>query len=220
MASKTLPITDELHEYLMRETVDEPEVLRRLREETATLPNSEMQLLPEQGQLLRWLVELIGARRTLEVGTFTGYSAACVALAMGEEGRVVACDISEEWTQIARRYWQEAGVTSRIDLRLGPAVDTLESLLAEGSAGSMDFAFIDADKNSYPRYYELCLELVREGGVVAIDNALWRGRVADAEHTDGETEAVRAVTRRVFSDTRVSATLMPIGDGLILARKR
>ena len=220
MAQKTLAITDALHEYLMRETVDEPDVLRRLREETATLPDAEMQLLPEQGQLLRWLVELIDARRTLEVGTFTGYSAACAALAMGERGSVVACDVNDEWTQIARRYWEQLGVASRIDLRLAPAADTLDALLSEGQAGSFDLAFIDADKDSYPQYYELCSELVRAGGVVAVDNALWRGRVADPAHSDSATEAVREVTRRIFSDARVSATLVPIGDGLILARKR
>ena len=179
-----------------------------------------MQLSPEQGQFMRWLVELIGARSTLEIGAFTGYSAACVALAMGADGRLLTCDVSEEWTDIARRYWREAGVADQIELRLGQAADTLEALVAEDRVGSFDLAFIDADKESYPRYYELCYELVRPGGVIAIDNTLWRGKVADARETDAETEAVRALTRRVFSHAGVSASLVPIGDGLILARKR
>lgn len=220
MASSNLTINDALHEYLMRETVAEPEVLERLREETAGLPEAEMQLLPVQGRFMRWLVELIDARRTLEVGTFTGYSAACTALAMGEDGRVVTCDVSEEWTEIACRYWQEAGVAAQIDLRLGRALETLDTLIEGGESGTFDLAFIDADKTSYPRYYEHCFELVRAGGVIAVDNALWGGRVADPTELDAETKAVRAVTRIIFSDTRVSASLVPIGDGLIIARKR
>ena len=213
-------MSDAVHSYIVRETVDEPDVLRRLREETAKLPRATMQLSPEQGQFMRWLVELIGARSTLEIGAFTGYSAACVALAMGADGRLLTCDVSEEWTDIARRYWREAGVADQIELRLGQAADTLEALVAEDRVGSFDLAFIDADKESYPRYYELCYELVRPGGVIAIDNTLWRGKVADARETDAETEAVRALTRRVFSHAGVSASLVPIGDGLILARKR
>jgi len=220
VAVKTLGMSDAVHKYIVRETVDEPDVLRRLREETATLPRATMQLSPEQGQFMRWLVELIGARTTLEIGAFTGYSAACVALAMGAEGRVLTCDVSEEWTDIARRYWREAGVADQIELRLAPATDTLETLVAEGRSGSFDLAFIDADKESYPRYYELSRDLVRAGGVIAIDNTLWRGKVADPAERDAETEAVRAVTQRVFSDATVSASLVPIGDGLILARKR
>ena len=220
VAVKTFGMTDAVHEYLVRETVAEPDELRRLREETATLPGAAMQLSPEQGQFMGWLVELISARNTLEVGAFTGYSAACVALAMGAEGRLLTCDLSEEWTDIARRYWREAGVDEQIELRLGPASETLEALVAAGRSASFDLAFIDADKETYPTYYELCWELVRSGGVIAIDNTLWRGRVADPAETDAKTEAVRAVTRRVFSDDRVSASLVPIGDGLILARKR
>ena len=220
MAVKTLGMTDAVHEYIVRETVDEPEVLRRLREETAMLPRAGMQLSPEQGRLMRWLVELVDARNALEVGTFTGYSAACTALAMSAAGKVLTCDINEEWTDLARRYWRDAGVAEKIELRLGPAAETLESLIAEGRSGSFDLAFIDAGKESYSRYYELCWSLVRVGGVIGIDNALWRGRVAEPSECDAETEAVRAVTRRVFSDSRVSASLVPIGDGLILARKR
>ena len=176
MARQTLALSDAVHDYIVRETVKEPDVLRRLRSETAPLPNASMQLSPEQGQFMRWLVELLGARYALEVGTFTGYSAACVALAMGPDGRLVTCDISAESTEVAQRYWRDAGVASRIDLRLGPAVETLASLLTEGLAGSFDFAFVDADKESYVEYYERCFELVRAGGVIGIDNALWRGR--------------------------------------------
>ncbi len=220
MARETLGLSEAVRDYIVRETVEEPDVLARLRAETAPLPRATMQLSPEQGQFMRWLVELIGARSILEVGTFTGYSAACMALAMGPDGKLITCDVSEEWTAIARRYWEEAGVASQIELRLGPAVETLESLVGDGRAGSFDLAFIDANKESYPRYWELCRELVRSGGVVGVDNSLWGGRVADNAETDERTEGVREVTRTIFSDGTVSASLVPIGDGLILARKR
>jgi caffeoyl-CoA O-methyltransferase len=194
--------------------------MRRLREETAGLPEANMQIGPEQGQFMALLVELLGAERTIEVGTFTGYSALAVARALPDQGRLIACDVSEEWTAIARRYWKEAGQDHKIDLRLGPAIDTLDRLLADGHAGTFDFAFIDADKESYGAYFERCLALVRVGGLIAVDNTLWDGKVADDTVTDDDTEAIRAFNRGRADDDRVSLSLVPIGDGLTLARKR
>ncbi len=220
MSRRTEPLTDELYDYLLRVSMREPEILRRLREETGDLEKAGWQIGPEQGQFMALLVELTGARRTLEVGTFTGYSALVVALALPADGRVVACDISEEWTSVARRYWDEAGVAHMIDLRLGPAVQTLESLLGEGRREDFDFAFIDADKVSYDAYYELALELVRPGGLIAVDNTLWHGRVIDPDATDPDTEAIRRFNAKLKSDERVTLSLVPIGDGLSLARKR
>jgi caffeoyl-CoA O-methyltransferase len=217
---RTLPLGDELRDYLLEVSVREPEVLRRLREETARLEEAEMQIGPEQGQLMALLVELLGARRVLEVGTFTGYSALVVALALPEDGRVVTCDVSEQWTAIARRYWDEAGVSHKIDLRLGPALATLDALLAEGQAGSFDFAFVDADKENVGAYYERVLALVRQGGLVAVDNVLWGGRVIDPEARDADTEAIRALNAALKLDHRVTLSVVPIGDGLALARKR
>jgi caffeoyl-CoA O-methyltransferase len=179
-----------------------------------------MQIAPEQGQLMAFLVTLTGARRALEVGVFTGYSSLAVALAMPPEGRLVACDVSESWTAVARRYWEEAGVAEKISLRLGPATDTLEALLKDGQAGSFDFAFIDADKENYGRYYDLALELVRPGGLIAIDNVLWGGAVADPAEQDADTQAIRALNARLHHDARIDLTMLPIGDGLTLARKR
>jgi caffeoyl-CoA O-methyltransferase len=195
-------------------------VLRRLREETAGLEHADMQIGPEQGQLMALLLELLDARRVLEIGTFTGYSALVMALALPEDGRVVACDVSEEWTSIGRRYWEEAGVAHKIDLRLAPAAETLQALLADGREGTFDFAFIDADKEGYDRYYELALRLVRTGGLVAIDNTLWEGKVADPSATDADTEAIRALNAKLRTDERVTLSLLPVGDGLTLALKR
>ena len=220
MSRRTEPLTDELYDYLLRVSMREPEILRRLREETGDLERAGWQIGPEQGQFMALLVELTGARRTLEVGTFTGYSALVVALALPADGRVVACDISEKWTSVARRYWDEAGVAHMIDLRLGPAVQTLESLLGEGRREDFDFAFIDADKVNYEAYYELALELVRPGGLIAVDNTLWHGRVIDPSSTDPDTEAIRRFNAKLKSDERVTLSLVPIGDGLSLARKR
>jgi predicted O-methyltransferase YrrM len=217
---RTKALTDEVYDYLLRVSLREPDVLRRLREETASLEEAAMQIGPEQGQLMALLVELVGARRVLEIGTFTGYSALVVALALPEDGRVVACDVSEEWTGVARRYWKEAGVAHKIELRLAPALETLDELLAEGAMGTFDFAFIDADKEHYADYYERSLELVRRGGLIAIDNVLWSGKVADPAVTDADTEAIRALNARLKHDERVSLSLVPIGDGLTLARKR
>ena len=184
------------------------------------MPMGQMQIAPEQGQFMALLVELIGAKRTLEVGVFTGYSSLCVALALPPGGRIVACDSSEEWTAVARRYWREAGVDGKIDLRLGPAVETLDSLLAAGEAGRFDFAFIDADKTEYADYYERILELLRPGGLVAVDNVLWSGSVADPAKSDDDTVAIRAFNEKLLGDERVSLSLVPIADGLTLARKR
>jgi predicted O-methyltransferase YrrM len=220
MSVATITMTEALHGYLLATTVREHGVLKRLREETATLASAGMQISPEQGQLMSLLVELVGARRALEVGVFTGYSSTVVALALPTDGKLVACDISREWTDVARRYWREAGVETKIDLRLGPAVKTLDGLLAAGEASSFDFAFIDADKSSYTDYYERCLSLLRPGGLVCIDNALWSGAVADATDHSESTRAIRELNVKIASDERVSASLIPIGDGLYVARKR
>lgn len=220
MSTRSLGLDDRVWRYLLDVTVKEPPLLRRLREETSQLQEAGMQISPEQGRFLAFLVELIGARRYLEVGVFTGYSSLAVALALPDDGRVVACDRSETWTGIARRYWAEAGVESRIELRLGLGVDTVAGLVAEGAAGSFDFAFFDADKESSLEYYERGLELVRPGGVLAFDNALWDGRVAEPSDDAASTRALRALNERVCSDPRVSASLVPIGDGLLLARRR
>ncbi len=220
MAARPTYLTDRLYDYLVATSLREPAVLRRLRDETAALPQAGMQIAPEQGQFMALLVELIGARRTLEIGTFTGYSALVVALALPAEGRVTACDVSQEFTAIARRYWAEAGVADKIELHLAPAVDTLDGLLAEGQAGSFDFAFIDADKQSYDSYYERGLELLRPGGLIAVDNVLWSGAVTDESRRDADTRAIRALNAKVHRDRRVAILLVPIGDGLMLARKR
>ena len=194
--------------------------MRRLREETASLDEASMQIGADQGQFMGLLVEIMGARNALEVGTFTGYSALAVALALPDDGRLVACDVSEEWTAIARRYWEEAGVAHKIDLRLAPALETLEGLLAEGCAGTFDFAFIDADKEGYDAYYERALELMRTGGLIALDNTLWEGKVVDPAVADGDTQAIRAMNAKLAGDARVTLSLLPVGDGLTLARKR
>lgn len=220
MSSRTLTMTDQLHGYLTGAVSRESAILRELREETAGMPRAGMQISPEQGQFMQLLVNLLGARKTLEVGVFTGYSSLATALALPPDGRVVACDVSEEWTAVARRYWAKAGVAGRIDLRLAPAVETLDGLIAGGEAGTFDFAFIDADKESYDAYYERSLALVRAGGLVAIDNALWSGRVADPAANDADTVALRALNAKLRDDERVDFSLVPIGDGLALARKR
>ena len=220
MANRTLSMTDALYNYLLAVSSREPDVLRRLREETAALPNAGMQIGPEQGQFMALLIRLMGARKTLEVGVFTGYSSLAVALALPADGRIVACDVSEEWTAIARRYWAEAGVADKIALRLGPAVETLDALLAGGEANSFDFAFVDADKENYDRYYERALQLVRPGGLIAIDNVLSGGRVADPDAQGASVAAIRALNAKLHRDERVDLSLVPIGDGLTLALKR
>ena len=213
-------MTETLYGYVLANSLREPPVLARLREETAKLPMAGMQIGPDQGQFMRLLVELIGARRAVEVGTFTGYSSLSVALALPADGTLVACDISEEYTAIARRYWVEAGVAERIDLRLGPALETLDGLIADGGTGAYEFAFIDADKTNYDGYYERCLTLMRPGGLIAIDNVLWGGAVADDSNQTPDTLAIRALNAKIHEDKRVSISLATVGDGLMLARKR
>jgi len=220
VSSKTIQVDERLRDYLLRVSLREPEVLRKLREETASHRFGNMQISPEQGQFMAFLVESLGVRRALEIGTFTGYSSTVVALAMPPDGRLVACDVSEEFTSVARRYWREAGVDGRIDLRLGPALETLDALLAQGARGTFDFAFIDADKENTLAYYEKCLELLRVGGVMCFDNALWYGRVADPADQSEATTAIRVVNDALGRDPRVTVSLVPIGDGVFLARKR
>ena len=220
MSRQSLTLTDALYDYLLEASLREPPLLARLREETAALPRAVMQISPEQGQFMALLVELVGARRVLEVGTFTGYSALAVALAMPPDGRIVTCDVDEDMTAVARRYWAEARVADRIDLRLGPAVDTLDALIADGGAGSFDFAFVDADKVNYGAYYERGLALLRQGGLMLIDNVLWSGAVADPQKQDDDTRAIRALNAKLRDDQRVTLSLLPVSDGLTLARKR
>jgi predicted O-methyltransferase YrrM len=220
MGENRTVIDEQVWRYLGAQTLREPEILARLREETHRLPQGSMQINPEQGQFMTLLVHLMGVRRAIEIGTSTGYSALAVALALPEDGRLTCCDVSEEWTGVARRYWHEAGVAGRIDLRLAPAAGTLAELRAAGHEKQFDFAFIDADKENYDRYYEDCLALVRPGGLIAVDNALWHGQVADPAYDDADTAAIRALNRKVRDDRRVDMALVPIGDGLLLARPR
>ncbi|MEJ1932161.1 class I SAM-dependent methyltransferase [Nostoc sp. NIES-2111] len=219
MTTRTLGIPANLYDYLLSISLREPEILTQLRNQTAQHPVGRMQIAPEQGQFMALLVQLIGAKKTLEVGVFTGYSALIVALALPPEGKVVACDISAEFTAIAQRYWQQAKVAHKIDLHLAPALETLDKLLAAGEAETFDFAFIDADKSNYDNYYERSLQLIRPGGLIAIDNVLWSGRVADPQVQDNRTKRIRAFNEKLLQDQRISLSLVPIGDGLTLARK-
>lgn len=212
-------LPEAVERYVFQECARETPLQRQLRAETANLPGSQMQIGPDQGALLAMLARLIGARRALEIGVYTGYSSLAVAAALPDDGKLVACDMNVEWTNIARRYWEQAGVAARIDLRLGPALVTLAALLREGAADSFDFAFIDADKREYDAYYEACLRLVRVGGVIAIDNVLWGGSVADANDDDPETLAIRALNRKVRDDARVDCCLLTVGDGVMLVRR-
>lgn len=220
MTDRRLQITDGIHRYLIEHSVREPDVLARLRAATASLPDAGMQIGPEQGQLMALLAKLVGARRCIEIGVFTGYSSLAVALALPPDGRILACDVSEEWTAIARRFWREAGVEHKIELKLQPAVRTLEQLLANGEAGRYDFAFIDADKPAYDTYYELLLKLLRPGGLIALDNTLWSGRVTNPDEREPNTVALRALNDKLHRDERIDLSLLPVGDGLTLARKR
>lgn len=219
MAGRTF-LPEVIERYVSETLVKETPLQRRLREETAKLPMGMMQIGADQGALLALLVRLIGARRTLEIGTFTGYSALTMASALPPDGKLIACDVSEEWTSIGRRYWREAGLEGRIDLRLGPAAETLRALLAAGEAGRFDFAFIDADKSNYDTYYELSFQLLRPNGLIAIDNVLWGGSVLDEKKRDADTAALRALNLKVRDDARVESVLLTVGDGLTLARKR
>jgi caffeoyl-CoA O-methyltransferase len=212
---RSVALNDKLYQYVINTGVRETPVQRELRELTRKMPYGGMQIGPEQAALMQMLVRLMGARRCLEIGTFTGYSSLSVALALPEDGRIVCCDTSEEWTAIARKHWKKAGVEKKIELHLGPALETLQTL-----GGEFDFAFIDADKPSYDRYYERCLELIRPGGLIAIDNTLWSGEVLKARTRDADTLALQALNKKLAKDERVDIALVPIGDGLTLARKR
>ncbi len=219
MTTRTVKMTNKLYDYLLDVSVKESDVFRRLRKVTAKLPYPGMQISPDQGHFFGFLIQLLDARKALEIGTFTGYSAMAVASALPPDGKLICCDVSEEWTSIGKPFWAEAGVADKIDLRLAPAVETLDALIEAGESGSFDFIFIDADKAGYDDYYERSLELVRTNGLIAIDNVLWYGNVADPKHTDESTEALRAIARKVRDDDRVSACMLAVGDGIILARK-
>ena len=220
MSTIHTPVSPELWDYIRRVSLREPDVLRRIREATASLPQVSCQIAAEQGQFMALLIHLMGAKRTLEVGVFTGYSSTAVALALPDDGRIIACDVNQEWTAMARGFWREAGVAHKIDLRLAPAIETLDMLLADGQAGTFDFAFIDADKENYDAYYERALQLVRAGGLIGVDNVLWHNRVIDLEANDADTLAIRALNEKLHGDERVWLSLVPIGDGLTLACKR
>lgn len=220
MANQTIGLSDDLSAYVRAVGAREPDVLARLREETAAIPRHGMQIAPEEGAFLSMLVELTGARRCIEVGTFTGYSSLAVALALPDDGSLLCCDVSEEWTSMARRYWEEAGVAKKIDLRIAPASETLDRVIAAGEQATYDFAFVDADKSGYDGYYEQLLQLVRPGGLIAIDNTLWGGDVLDEDSDDEDTVALRALNAKLATDERISLCLLPVADGVTLARKR
>lgn len=220
MSARTLTLTPEIYDYVLAHSLRESDVLRRLRSDTQRMPQASMQISPEQGQFMALLVKLIGAKQCIEVGTFTGYSSTSVALALPEDGHVLCLDVSADFTEKARSVWSEAGVSDKITLRLGAAKDSLEELVRVGQSGAYDFAFIDADKSNYINYYELILELIRPGGLVVIDNTLWSGAVADPQQNTPDTLAIREFNEHVHADRRVDMSLLPVGDGMTLARKR
>lgn len=221
MSTKILSLTENLHNYLLSVGVRDREILQELRAENNQHPMAVMQIAPEQGQFMGLLVQLLGVKKALEVGVFTGYSSLIVAMAMPADGQLIACDISDEYTAMARKYWEKAGVAHKVDLRIAPALDTLEQLITEGHSNSFDFAFIDADKSNYDNYYERALQLVRPGGLIAVDNVLWSGRVAEpTEQQDNRTKRIHALNEKIHGDERVSMSLVPIADGLMLAMKR
>jgi caffeoyl-CoA O-methyltransferase len=220
MSRRSWSIDDQVRKYLLDHSLRESPVGAELRAATAQLPHAGMQISPEQGQFMALLVQAIGGRRAIEIGTFTGYSALCVAAALPPDGRLVCCDVSLEWPAIGKPYWERAGVAAKIDLRIAPARETLDALLADGEAGSYDFAFIDADKTGYDAYYERCLRLIRVGGLIAIDNVLWSGDVADPRRRSADTLALRKLNDKLHRDERVALSMLPVGDGLTLALKR
>ena len=220
MSRNYLALNDQSYNYLLDTSLRETEVAQRLREATGNLPEGGLQISPNQGQFMALLVQLMSAKKTLEIGVFTGYSALVVALALPDDGKIIACDISAEWTSIGRRYWAEAGVNHKIDLRLAPAVATLEALIADGQAGTFDFAFIDADKTNYDNYYERALQLVRKGGLIVFDNTLWYGKVADENEQDDDTVALRVLNKKLQADERIFMSQIPVGDGVTLAIPR
>ena len=218
MSSRSLGLTDKVYTYLLDNSLRESPACSALRKETENIEYSAMQVSPEQGQLMSLLVSMLHVHKAIEVGTYTGYSALCVAQALPKDGKLIACDISEKWTSVGQKYWKQAGVAHKIDLRIAPAIETLSSLQAE--AGTFDFGFIDADKVNYLQYYELVLNLLRPGGVILIDNVLWSGSVADDENQEESTQAIRKVNAHIHADNRVDISMLPVGDGLTLARKR
>ena len=220
MSSRTLNITDSLYTYLLDHSLREPELLQRLREETARMPNGMMQISPEQGQFMGLLVRLIGALRILEIGVFTGYSSLSMALSLPEKGTIVACDISEEYTNVARKYWKEANVDTRIQLKIGLAVDTLQELSQDDKLEPFDLVFIDADKGNYSNYYEASLSMLLKGGLILVDNVRWSGKVADPDNQKEDTVAIREFNQKLHQDDRIDLSLLHIGDGLTFARKR
>jgi predicted O-methyltransferase YrrM len=220
VANRSLKLTDKLYDYLLNVSLHDDTILRQLRAETRKLPLGVMQIGPDQGQFMALLIKLIGAVKAIEIGTFTGYSSISVARALPARGRLICCDVSEAFTAIARKYWKLAGVDRKITLKLAPATQTLDELIRTGQSGSFDFAFIDADKGNYGKYYERCLTLLRSGGLIAVDNVLWSGAVADARKQDADTKAIRAFNARLKRDKRVDIAMLAIGDGLTLARKR
>ena len=217
MSTGILNLTKDLRDYLWEKGMQEHPVLAELRQETAQIPESVMQICPEQGALMANLIRLMSAKKTIEIGTFTGYSALAVALALPDDGKIVACDISEEWTSVGKKKWEQAGVGDKIDLRIAPALETLENLMADGQEGTFDFAFIDADKANYLDYYKMCLKLVRKGGVIAIDNVLWSGAVIQNDINDIDTVAIRDLNDYLVQDERVALSMVPVGDGLTIA---
>ncbi|GBF80044.1 class I SAM-dependent methyltransferase [Aphanothece sacrum] len=219
MANQTLGLSPNLYQYFQSVSLREADILKQLRQETAQHPMGMMQIAPEQGQFMAFLIQLMGAKKTLEIGVFTGYSALVVALALPQYGQIIACDVDEEYTAIARRYWEKAGVSHKIDLRIAPALETLDKLIAEGQTNSFDFAFIDADKSNYDNYYEKALLLVRQGGLIAIDNVLWSGKVADSTVQDNRTQKIRDLNKKLHKDPRITLSLLPLADGLTLAIK-
>ncbi|WP_439861479.1 O-methyltransferase [Pseudomonas sp. MBLB4136] len=220
MTNRTLNLDDALYRYLLEVSLRETPLLKRLREETAQLENARWQIAPEQGQFMALLVKLTGARRVIEIGTFTGYSAICMAEAMPEDGRLICCDISGDYNAMARRYWDEAGLAGRIELRLAPALETLAAMAGEEQDGQFDLIFIDADKANYPAYFEHALRLLRPGGLVLFDNTLWSGRVLEAAPDSADTRAIQALNLALRDDARIDLSLLPLGDGLTLCRKR
>jgi predicted O-methyltransferase YrrM len=219
MTRKTLNITDQIYDYLLSVSLKETDVQRELREETAKQPQAMMQISPDQGQFMALLVKLMGAKKIIEIGVFTGYSSLCMAMALPDDGHIVACDINKEYTDIARQYWRKAGVADKIELVLAPAIRTLDKLLAQGEQGTYDFVFIDADKPEYPDYYERSLQLIRKGGLIAIDNVLWYGKPADPVEKDKDTLAIRKFNQKLYQDSRVMISMLTIADGLTLALK-
>ena len=220
MSTRTLNMEDSLYEYFLDHSLREPEILQRLREETALMPSAMMQISPEQGQFMSFLIKLIGVRRILEIGVFTGYSSLSMALALPDDGLILACDISEEYTQIARKFWEAAGVDSKIELKIGPAMETIDEFSKSDSNEVFDFIFIDADKGNYYRYYESSFSLLKTGGIILIDNVLWSGKVADPNIHEEDTVAIRDFNQKLYQDERIDLSIIPIGDGLTLARKR